>query len=79
MREEIRKHVAALNVAWQRYAKAEGEQLDPVALDALNRDYLAAWEGLDVCGIPEWMLVYDPATMTFSLPRTSEGDLFSVD
>jgi hypothetical protein len=34
----------------------------------LNRDYLAAWEGLDAHGIAEWMLLYDPETLTFSLP-----------
>jgi hypothetical protein len=45
--------------------------VDPVTLDTLNCDYLAAWEGLDACGIAEWMLVYDPETMTFSLPTLS--------
>lgn len=70
MNEKVRKHLTALNVTWQRYVKAEEEQLDLVATDTLNRDYLAAWEGLDACGIAEWMLVYDPTTMTFSLPET---------
>ncbi|SRR5258706_8515337 len=68
MNEKVREHLAALNTAWQRYARAEEEPVDPITLDALNRDYLTAWEGLDACGIAEWMLVYDPETLTFSLP-----------
>jgi hypothetical protein len=76
MQEEIREHLAALNVTWQRYASID-EGVDPVTLDALNCDYLAAWEGLDACGIAEWMLVYDPETMTFSLPMmTSQREAF---
>lgn len=68
----IRTYLAALNAAWQRYARTEDEQVDPMTVEAINRDYLAAWEGLDACGIAEWMLVYDPATLTFSLPATGE-------
>ncbi len=37
-------------------------------MDALKRDYLVAWERLDAYGITMWMLEYDPATLTFSLP-----------
>jgi hypothetical protein len=44
-------------------------------MNALNRDYLAAWEGLDACGIEEWMLIYDAATLTFSLPSDRVADL----
>jgi hypothetical protein len=69
MNEAIRSHLAALNAAWQRYRMMEAP-LDPVAVETLSRDYLAAWEGLDACGIAKWMLVYDPATLTFSLPAT---------
>ena len=68
MNEEIRKYLAALNTAWQRYARAKEQQLDTVPVDALNRDFVAAREGLAACGIAESMLVYDSATMTFSLP-----------
>jgi hypothetical protein len=68
MNTAIRSHLAALNAAWQRYARTMEAQLDPVTVEVLSRDYLAAWEGLDACGIAEWMLVYDPATLTFSLP-----------
>jgi hypothetical protein len=68
MNEEIiRSQVAALNAAWQRYARAVEQQLDTVPMQALNRDYLAACEELDACGIAAWMLEYDPATLTFSL------------
>jgi hypothetical protein len=70
MNEEIRMHVAALNAVWQRYARTAEEQLDLAAAEALNRDYVKAWEGLDACGIAEWMLEYDPITLTFSLPTT---------
>lgn len=63
-------HVAALNVVWQRYARTAEEQLDLATAEALNRDYVKAWEGLDACGIAEWMLEYDPITLTFSLPTT---------
>ena len=68
MNEDIRKHLAALNAAWQRYARAREQQLDTVPMDALNRDFVAAQEGLAARGIAENMLVYDSATMTFSLP-----------
>lgn len=68
----IRTHLAALNGAWQRSARTADEQLDPETAEGLNRDYLAAWEGLDACGIAEWMLDYDAATLTFSLPLTGE-------
>lgn len=72
MNEKIYTYLAALNTAWQRYASAVEEQLDPATAEALNRDYLKAWEGLDACGIAEWMLAYDPATLTFSLPTPGE-------
>lgn len=68
MNEEIRARLATLNATWQRYAIALEQQLDTVPMSALNHDYLAAWEGLDACGIAEWMLVYDATTLTFSLP-----------
>jgi hypothetical protein len=68
MNEEIRKHLAALNATWQRYAKAIEQQLDTIPIYALNRDFVAAREGLAAFGITESMLVYDSATMTFSLP-----------
>lgn len=69
MNKEIRKQVNALNVAWQRYARAREQQLDTVPMEALKRDYRRAWERLDACGIAEWMLVYDPTTLAFSLPE----------
>jgi hypothetical protein len=72
MNEHIQTSVAALNATWQRYAQAEAERLDPAQAEALNREYVKAWEGLDACGIAEWMLVYDPITLTFSLPQTEE-------
>jgi hypothetical protein len=72
MDENISTHLAALNAAWQRYARTAEEQLDSASAEALNRDYCAAWEGLDACGIAEWMLAYDPTTLTFSLPTTEE-------
>lgn len=67
MNEEIRKHLAALNATWQRYARAIEQQLDTIPMDALNRDFVAAREGLAAFGITNSMLVYDSATMTFSL------------
>lgn len=73
MNEEIHARLAMLNATWQRYAIALEQQLDTIPMSALNHDYLAAWEGLDACGIAEWMLVYDSATLTFSLP----DDLFA--
>lgn len=72
MNEEIRRRLAALNAVWQRYARTAEEQPDLASAEALNRDYLAAWEGLDACGVAEWMLEYDPATLTFSLPMTGK-------
>lgn len=68
MDEDIRKHLAALNATWQRYARAIEQQLDTIPMDALNRDFVAAWEGLSAHGIVESMLIYDFTTMTFSLP-----------
>ncbi|HEX7736357.1 MAG TPA: hypothetical protein VF458_16000 [Ktedonobacteraceae bacterium] len=70
MNEEIRARIATLNAVWSRYAKTAEEQLDPVSAETLNYDFLSAWEGLNACGIEEWMLEYDPATLTFSLPET---------
>lgn len=78
MQENIRVHLAALNITWQRYAKALEQHLDTIPMSALNRDYLAAWEGLEACGIAEWMLVYDEATLTFSLPPESLVDLMKA-
>ena len=72
MNEEIRQHVAALNAVWQLYARAIEQQLDTVPMDALNRDFVMAREGLAACGIAESMLRYDSTTMTFSLPMMSE-------
>lgn len=68
MSQEIRRRLAALNARWQCYAIAIEQQLDTVPMELLNRDYLAAWQELNACGIAEWMLVYDPPTLTFSLP-----------
>ena len=78
MPEEIRQQVAALNAVWQLYARAIEQQLDTVPIEALKRDFVAAREGLAAYGIAESMLVYDCATMTFSLPLTGErgGDGF---
>jgi hypothetical protein len=70
--EEIRQQVAALNAVWQLYARAIEQQLDSVPIEALQRDFVAAREGLAACGIAESLLVYDCATMTFSLPLTGE-------
>ena len=72
MNERIQTSLAALNATWQRYAQAEAEHLDPACAEALNREYVKAWEGLEACGIAEWMLGYDPTTLTFSLPQTKE-------
>ena len=74
MHEEISKCLAALNAAWQRYGRALEQQLDTVPMDALNRDFVAAQEGLAACDIVENMLVYDSATMTFSLPTDIPAD-----
>ena len=74
MHKEISKRIAALNAAWQRYGRALEQQLDTVPMDALNHDFVAAQEGLAACGIAENMLVYDSATMTFSLPTDIPGD-----
>ena len=74
MHEEINKYLAALNAAWQRYGKAIALQLDTVPMDALNHDFVAAQEELAACGIAEHMLVYDSATMTFSLPTDIPAD-----
>ena len=74
MQVEISTCLAALNAAWQRYGTALEQQLDTVPIDALNRDFLAAQEGLAVCGIAEHLLVYDAATMTFSLPTDLPAD-----
>src|SRR5260370_22287903 len=71
MNEGISRQIAALNVAWQRYARAIEQQLDTIPMDALNRDFVAAWAALAACGIVESMLAYGPATMTFSLPMAS--------
>lgn len=72
MNEEIRGRIAALNVAWQRYVRTAEQQPDPAITEALKRDYHAAWEELDAYRIAEWMLEYDPATLTFSLPTTEK-------
>jgi hypothetical protein len=72
MNEEIRSRLATLNAVWQRYTRTAQGHPNPATAEALNRDYVAAWEGLDACGIAEWMLEYDPTTLTFSLPTTDE-------
>lgn len=72
MNEQIQMHIVALNAVILRSASTMGERLDPATADALNRDYTNAWEGLEACGITEWMLVYDPETMTFSLGTAGE-------
>lgn len=53
MSAAIRSHLAALNAAWQRYARTMEARQDPVTVEGLSRDYLAAWEGLDACSIAE--------------------------
>ena|SRR5579885_1615929 len=68
MSEEIRKHLAALNTTWQRYARAIEQDLDSIPREALKNDYLSARNELTALGIAEDMLVYDFASMTFSLP-----------
>lgn len=73
MNQDIQRCLATLNAAWQRYMKAAGGRPDPTTAEVLSRDYLAAWEGLDACGIAEWMLAYDPGTLTFSLPSYGQG------
>jgi hypothetical protein len=70
MNERNHPRLAALNAVWQRYARTAGEPRDPETVEELKRRYLEAWEGLDACGIAEWMLVYDLTTLTFSLPTT---------
>lgn len=70
MHEDVRRHLAALNAVWQLYARAVEQQLDTIPIEALNRDFVAAREGLAACGIAEDMLVYNSVTMTFSLPVT---------
>jgi hypothetical protein len=67
MNDEIREHLAELNVTWQRYARAIEQQLDTIPIFALKRDFVEAREELAALGITEGMLVYDSATMTFSL------------
>ena len=74
MQVEISTCLAALNAAWQRYGTALEQQLDTVPIDALNRDFVAAQEGLVACGIAEHRLVYDAATMTFLLPNDIPAD-----
>lgn len=73
MNQDIQRCLATLNAAWQRYTRATGGHPDPTIAEALSRDYRAAWEGLDACGIAEWMLEYDPITLTFSLPSHGQG------
>jgi hypothetical protein len=68
MNEEIREHLAALNATWQRYARAIEQELDTIPIYALNRDFVKAREELAALGVAVSMLVYDSATMTFSLP-----------
>jgi len=72
MNEEIRKHLAALNAVWRLYSRAVEQEIDTVPMDALNHDYLAALDGLVAFGIAESELVYNSATMTFSLLKTDE-------
>ncbi len=68
MNEEASKRLAAMNAAWQRYAKAVEQDLDTIPREALRHDYLSARNKLTALGIAEDMLVYDFASMTFSLP-----------
>ena len=72
MHEEIRRRIAVLNAVWQRYAREAEGSLDPANAEALNGEYIKAWEGLDACGIAEWMLAYDPETLAFSLKTLGE-------
>lgn len=74
MNEQVQRRLAALNAAWQRCARSVNDLPDLVAVNALRREYVKAWEGLEACGIAEWMLVYDPETRTFSLPEKRELD-----
>jgi hypothetical protein len=68
MNEQVQRRLAALNIAWRRCASVASNQPDQTTIHALRHEYVKAWEGLDACGIAEWMLVYDPETLTFSLP-----------
>ncbi len=72
MSEDVQRYLNALNSAWQRYARLAEGQPESALAEALNKEYLVAWEGLDACGIAEWMLVYDAPTLTFALPVTEE-------
>lgn len=58
-------YLAALNAAWQRYARAMEQQVDTLPTDTLSRD-------LATSGIVESMLEYDPTRTTFFLPMTIE-------
>jgi hypothetical protein len=39
MNEDIRKHLAALTAAWQRYARAREQELDTIPMEALNMSH----------------------------------------
>lgn len=80
MNEDVRKQLAALNITWQRYARALEQDLDSIPTEALKSDYLVARDGLAALGVTENKLVYDFARMTFSLPETeisTKDDLLS--
>jgi hypothetical protein len=71
MNEQIRRHLAGLNAVWQRCARIANDPPDLATANALRREYIRAWESLEAYGVAEWMLVYDPETLTFSLPEIS--------
>lgn len=79
MNEQIQRRLTALNIAWRRCVSITNNSPDQPTIHALRREYSRAWEGLDACGIAEWMLVYDPETQTFSLPeREQNTDAFAT-
>jgi hypothetical protein len=80
MNEQIRRHLAGLNAVWQRCASIANDSPDLATANALRREYVRAWESLEAYGVAEWMLVYDPETMTFSLPemREQNTDMFAT-
>lgn len=78
--EQIRRHLAGLNTVWRRCAQIADDPPDLATANALRCAYARAWESLEAYGVAEWMLVYDPETLTFSLPelREQHSDMFAT-
>jgi len=72
MSEQIRRHLAGLNAVWQRCTQIADDPPDLATANALRCAYVRARESLEAYGVAEWMLVYDPETLTFSLPELRE-------